>query len=90
MENKIIEFGDIEIRKQNFHQHKRPIPIKIQMLIKQQYLIRSLLTKRVFKFFDDCKDDKKMRPLFIFLPKMRACRRDFDETKVFLIKDYEM
>ena len=29
MENEIIEFGDIEIRKQNFHQHKRPIPIKI-------------------------------------------------------------
>ena len=28
MENKIIEFGDIEIKKQNFHQHKIPIPIK--------------------------------------------------------------
>ena len=25
---KIIEFGDIEIQKQKFHRHKRPISIK--------------------------------------------------------------
>ena len=24
----IIKFGDIEIRKQKFHQHKRPVSIK--------------------------------------------------------------
>ena len=28
MKNKIIEFGNNEIKKQNFHQHKIPIPIK--------------------------------------------------------------
>ena len=28
MEETIIKFGDIEIQKQNFHQHKRPISIK--------------------------------------------------------------
>ena len=25
---KVIKFGDIEIQKQEFHQHKRPISIK--------------------------------------------------------------
>ena len=29
MENAIINFSDIEIEKQKFHQHKRPISIKI-------------------------------------------------------------
>ena len=28
MENTIIKFGDIEIEKLKFHQHKRPISIK--------------------------------------------------------------
>ena len=33
-----------------------------------------------------------MRPLCIYLPKMRAYRKDFDETKynLFLIKDDEL
>ena len=28
MEKTIMKFGDIEIKKQKFHQHKRPISIK--------------------------------------------------------------
>ena len=28
MKRSIIKFGDIEIKKQKFHQHKRPISIK--------------------------------------------------------------
>ena len=28
MEKTVIKFGDIEIEKQNFHQHKRPISKK--------------------------------------------------------------
>ena len=28
MEKTIIKFGGIELQKQNFHQHKRPISIK--------------------------------------------------------------
>ena len=43
---KIIKFGDIEIEKQNFHQHKEPISMKIQTLIKQQYQISSILVKK--------------------------------------------
>ena len=34
MEKIIIKFGDIEIEKQNFDQYKRPISIKIYILIK--------------------------------------------------------
>ena len=30
----IVKFGDIGIQKQIFHQHKGPIQIKIQILIK--------------------------------------------------------
>ena len=29
MEETVIKFGDIETEKQQFHQHKRPISIKI-------------------------------------------------------------
>ena len=39
---KIIKFGDIEIQKQKFHQHKGPISMK-----NIGYLIRSLLVKKV-------------------------------------------
>ena len=45
-------------------------------------------SKKRFKYFIGYKD-VKIRPLCIFLPKICACRRDFDETKSmsFLIKD---
>ena len=44
--------------------------------------------KKGFKCFIDYKY-KRNRPLCIFIPKMSAYRRDFDETKYisFLIKD---
>ena len=42
-----------------------------------------------FKDFICCKEAKKIRTLCIFLPKMNACKKDFDKTKYvsFLIKD---
>ena len=45
-------------------------------------------SKKGFKYFIGYKDAKNNRPLCIFLPKMRAYRRDF-ETKYmsFLTKD---
>ena len=48
--------------------------------------------KKGFKYFICYKDNKKIRPLCIFLPKMSAYRRDFDETTYmsFLIKDDEL
>ena len=41
-----------------------------------------------FKYFVGYKDDNKIRPLCIYLPKMSAYRKNFDETKYmsFLIK----
>ena len=48
----------------------------------------SLATKNAKKL----QDAKKIRPLCIFLPKMAAYRKDFDETKSmsFLIRDDEL
>ena len=48
--------------------------------------------KKGFKQFIGYKDGKKVRPLYIVLPKMIAYRRDFDKTKYmsFLIKDNEL
>ena len=41
--------------------------------------------KKAFKYFI-CYKDAKIRPLCIFLPKMSAYRRDFDEYMYVLIK----
>ena len=48
--------------------------------------------KKNFKYFIVYKDTKKIRPVYMFLPKMSAYRRVFDETKYvfFLIKDDEL
>ena len=50
------------------------------------------MVKKRFKYFIGYKDAKKIRPLCIFLPKMNAYRKNFDETKYmsFLIKDDEL
>ena len=40
------------------------------------------LGKKCFKYFIMYKDDhEEVRPLCIMLPKLRAYRKDFDETK---------
>ena len=45
-----------------------------------------------FKYFVGYKDAEKVRPLCIFIPKMSAYRRDFDENEYmsFLIWDDEL
>ena len=87
MEKTVIKCGDTEIHKKNFTNTK---DLKeIQILIKQQYLIWPLLVEKGFKYFISYKESKKIMPLCIFLPKMSAYRKDFDETKYvpFLIID---
>ena len=37
--------------------------------------------KKGFKYFIGYKDDKKIRPLCMFLPKMSAYGKDLDGTK---------
>ena len=48
--------------------------------------------KKGLRYFVGYKDSKKIRPLCIFLPKMTAYRKDFDQAKFmsFLIKDDEL
>ena len=44
---KVIKIDDIEIEKEKFHQHKETTSIKkIEILIQEQYPIRSLLVKK--------------------------------------------
>ena len=64
----------------------------MQILIKQQYLIKFFFNKNGFKYFIGYKNAKKTNPLYKFLPKMNAYRKEFDEIKYmsFLIKDDEL
>ena len=50
------------------------------------------LCNKDFKYLIGYKDAKTFRPLWIFLPKKSAYRRDFDETKYmfFWIKNDEL
>ena len=80
MEKTVIKFGDIEIKKQKFRQHKRPISIKNIDINKTVLFKKISFGKKGFKYFIGFKD-AKIRPLCIFLPKMSAYRRDSDETK---------
>ena len=50
------------------------------------------MVKKGFKYFIGYKDAKKIRPLCVFLLKMSAYRKDFDETKYmsFFIKNDEL
>ena len=88
MEKIIIEFEDIEIQKQKFHQHIRPISIKIININKVVISNKISSGKKGFKYFIDYNDSRKIRPWFIFLPKTSAYRKDFDEANYmsFLIK----
>ena len=80
MKKIIIKFGDNEIKKQIFHQYK--IPISIKNIDTNKIVVSNKVSfgKKDFKYFIGFKD-AKIRPLFIFLPKISAHRRDFDETK---------
>ena len=82
----------LQSKKQKFHEHQRPIPIKI-IDINEIVVSRKIsFGKKGFKYFIDYKDAKKIRDLYIFLQKMAAYRSDFDETKYiyFLPEDHEL
>ena len=51
IEKTIIKFGDIEIKKQKFHQHKRPISIKDIDINKIVVSNKVLSGKKGFKYF---------------------------------------
>ena len=87
-----MKFGDIEIQKQKFHHHKESISIKNIDIKKIVVSNKVSFGKKAFKYFIGYKYAKKIRPLCIFLLKISAYRKDFDETKYmsFLIKDDEL
>ena len=81
MEETIKKLGDIEIKKQNFHQHDRTTSIKNIDIDKTVVSNKcSFGKKKGFKYFIGYKDVKKFIPLCISLPKMSVFRRDYDET----------
>ena len=80
MEKAIIKFwGDIEIEKQKFHQHKITILIKNININKIVVSNKVPFGKKGFNYFIGYK--AKIKPLWMFLSKMGAYRRDFTETK---------
>ena len=91
---KIMKFGDIEIQRQKFNNIKELFQKKKNIDINKIVVSNQVLFgfKKGFKYFIGYKDASKMKPLFIFLPKMSAYRKDFDITKYtsFLIKDDEL
>ena len=60
---KVLKFGDIEIQKQNFHQHQGLISIKNIDINKR---VRSLLVKKGFKYFIGCRDPKNILNLYVY------------------------
>ena len=80
MEKPVVKFVNIEKEKQNFTSMKDLFQLKIYVLIKQQYLIRSLSVKKDLNILLATKMQKKQTFKYIS-PKMKAYRRDFDETK---------
>ena len=64
---KVIKFGDIEIQKHIIN--------KIVVSNKVSF------GKNDFKYFIGDKHAEKSKPLCIFLPKISAYRRDFDENQ---------
>ena len=78
----ILKSGDIETKKQKFHQHKEPISIKSININKIKVSNKVFFGKKGFKYYNGYKYAKKIRPLCIVLPKLTLCRKDFDDTKL--------
>ena len=88
MEKTIIKFGDIEIEKQKFHQHKRPISIKNIDINKIVLLNKASFGKNDFKYFIGYKDAKMKKILMkkILIKKLLMKKIKNRKTdKIFLI-----
>ena len=91
MEQRTIKFCDIEIKKQKFHQHKRPTSIKDIDINKIVVYNKVTFGEKGFKYFIGY-INAKIRLLCIFFLKTSAYRRYLNETKYmsFLIKGDEL
>ena len=70
MEKTIIKFGDIEIERQKFHQHKRPISKKYIDINKIVVSNKVSVGKKGFKCFIGYKDAKKIDLYAYFFQKL--------------------
>ena len=70
--------------KQMFHQHKRPISMKNIDIGKILMSNQVPFGKIEFKYFIGYKHAIKNKPLCVFLSKMTAYKREFDETKIYV------
>ena len=80
MDKTIIKFDNAEIEEYNFYQYKIPISINNINNIKLVVSNKFPFSKQNFRYFIGYKDDKKIRPLWIFFPKTEKYK-SFDETK---------
>ena len=88
MEKTIIKFGDIEIEKQKFHQHKIPISIKNIDINKIVLLNKASFGKNDFEYFIGYKDAKMKKILMkkILIKKLLIKKIKNRKTdKIFLI-----
>ena len=82
---KVIKFGDIELYKQRFHQHKEPISIEIVVSNKVSF------GKKGFKYFIGYKNVKKLDLCVYFSQKWVHIEKTLMKLNMsFLIKDNEL
>ena len=79
MDKTVIKFGETEIEKHKFYQHKSPILMNNIDINKIVASNKVSFGKKGFKYFIGYKDAQKIRPISIFLPKMSAYIRDLEK-----------
>ena len=70
MDKKFIMFGDTEIEERKFHYHKNPILMNDVHINKMAVSYQFCFGKKSFKYFIGYKDNEKVKPLCIMLPKL--------------------
>ena len=82
----------MRLKKNAFHKFKYPIDINEVNIGKIVISNKVLYGKKCFKYFIGYKDDDKIKPLCIMLPKFSGYVKCFDETKYmsFLIEDEKL
>ena len=92
MDKKIIKFGDTEIEKHKFHQHKSPFSLNNIDINIMAVSNKVSFGKKGFKYFINYNDGEKVRPSCILLP----CRVHIEQilmkqnTCYFLIKHHKL
>ena len=79
MDKEIITFGDIDIEKQKFYRYK--IRIFLEDVNTDNILVSNKISsygKKDNYFIGYLRDDSKIKPSHIMLPKTRAYVKDYD------------